>query len=295
MAKKRKALGRGLDAILPSNVPAAVPDTKEASPVGVALIPLQQIETNPFQPRNDFDEQALSELADSIKEHGIIQPLTLRKLAKGQYQLIAGERRLRAAKLAELNEVPAYVRVANDEQMLEMALIENIQREDLNPIEIALSYQRMISELGLKQGELGAKVGKKRSSVTNYLRLLKLPPEIEKALKVGKISFGHGRSLIGVEDKEKQLQVFETIIDKGLSVRQTEDLVRKLGQTKAPKKAAHKQDPNRIHLYSLERKLEERFGNRVSLNQKKDGKGEIRISFSSNDDLNRILEMLEEN
>lgn len=290
MAKRNKGLGKGLGAILPTDLPSNKP---EVSPAGVNEIPLADIEINPFQPRNDFDKAKLNDLADSIKLHGIIQPLTVRKLSANKYQLIAGERRMRAARIAGVKEVPAYVRTADDEQMLEMALIENIQREDLNPIEIALSYQRMISELGLKQDELGEKVGKNRTSVSNYLRLLKLPAEIEKALKEKKISFGHGRTLITVDSQTMQLRIFEDIISKGLSVRQTEDLVRKLAAPKEKKKTEKAADPNRIHLDHLERQLEEKFGNKVSLIQKKDGKGEIKLNFSSNDDLQRILELLD--
>ncbi|MEM6800286.1 MAG: ParB/RepB/Spo0J family partition protein [Bacteroidota bacterium] len=293
MAKRNKGLGKGLGAILPTDLPSNKP---EVSPVGVNEIAISDIEINPFQPRNDFDEAKLKELADSIKQHGIIQPLTLRKLNSNKYQLIAGERRLRAAQIADLKEVPAYIRTANDEQMLEMALIENIQRDDLNPVEIALSYSRMITELGLKQEELGDKVGKKRSSVTNYLRLLRLPDEIKEALKEEKISFGHGKCLVSLESQDLQLKTFLTITQDKLSVRQTEELVKSL---KAPKEAKEakvfkkESDPNRIHLDHLEKQLEEKFGNKVSLNQKKDGKGEIKVNFSSNDDLQRILELLD--
>ncbi|MEL6674483.1 MAG: ParB/RepB/Spo0J family partition protein [Bacteroidota bacterium] len=294
--KNRKGLGRGLDSILPTNPPAKEPAKKASSPLGVSEIPIDQIETNPFQPRSKFDEDALKELSESIKVHGIIQPITVRKLSNKEYQLIAGERRLRASKLAKLKTVPAYIREANDEQMLEMALIENIQREDLNPIEIALSYQRMITELDLKQSELGEKVGKKRSSVTNYLRLLKLPEEIMLALKTKTISFGHGRTLIGVEDARQQLSLFDAIMEESLSVRQVEARVQALKEqgkekTKAEKQAAP--SSARIHLDEVEKNMEEKFGNRVVLAQKKDGRGEIRIPFSNTEDLNRILEILD--
>ena len=296
MAKKipDRRLGRGLDSLLPTNLPGA----PAPAPAGINEIPINQIEVNQFQPRNKFDEEALNELADSIKVHGIIQPLTVRKLSEKEYQLIAGERRLRASKIAGLKKIPAYIRTANDEQMLEMALIENIQREDLDPMEIANSYQRMIAELGLKQDDLAGKVGKKRSSVANYMRLLKLPVEIQAALKEKdkqkKISFGHARTLIAIEDSRKQLDIYQRILDDGLSVRQTEELVKQYKQTSpASKEKAKKDDKNRIHLDALEKKLEEKFGNRVSLSQKKDGKGEIKVAFSSNDDLTRILEILD--
>lgn len=292
MAKRNKGLGKGLGAILPTQLPE---DNPTVSPTGVNEIPLADIEINPFQPRNHFDPDKLKELAESVKKHGIIQPLTVRKLSGDKYQLIAGERRLRAAKAADLTQVPAYVRTADDEQMLEMALIENIQREDLNPIEIALSYQRMITELGLKQEQLGVKVGKNRTSVSNYLRLLKLPAEIEKALKEKIISFGHGRALISVDKQDDQLRLFENIILDNLSVRQTEKLVQDLAIPKAKKKAKDlkTKDANRIQLDDLEKQLEEKFGNKVTLSQKKDGKGEIKLNFSSTEDLNRILEMLD--
>ena len=297
MAKKSTGLGRGLDSLLPSSLPSSKP-AASGSPAGINEIPVNQIEVNQFQPRNKFDEEALKQLADSIEIHGIIQPLTVRKLSDKEYQLIAGERRLRASKIAGLKKVPAYIRTANDEQMLEMALIENIQREDLDPMEIANSYQRMISELGLIQEDLAKKVGKKRASVANYIRLLKLPVEIQAALKEKnkekKISFGHARTLISIEDSRKQLDIYEKILAKGLSVRQTEDLVRELSNSKPEKeKKAEEKDKNRIHLDALEKKLEEKFGNRVSLAQKKDGKGEIKVAFSSNDDLTRILEILD--
>ncbi len=301
MAKPRKrALGKGLGDILGDDLAqkAASPKGAEKAPQATTVqeIPVDQIETNPFQPRTEFEEEALSELADSISQHGIIQPLTLRKLADKQYQLIAGERRLRAAKLAGLSQLPAYIRTANDEQMLEMALIENIQREDLNPVEIALSYQRMIDELGLKQNELGTKVGKKRSTVTNYLRLLKLSPDIQTSLRKGVISMGHGRTLIGIEQQAVQLRVFDEIVEKGLSVRQTEALVRKLTTPQEPKKEAKtdgKPSTDEIHLRNVEKGLEERFGSRVKINQNAAGKGQIVINYSSVGDLNRILELME--
>lgn len=301
MAKPRKrALGKGLGEILGEDLTkkTATAVGQTAAPLATAVkeIPIAQIENNPFQPRTGFDEELLAELADSISQHGIIQPLTLRKLADNQYQLIAGERRLRASKLAGLTQLPAYIRTANDEQMLEMALIENIQREDLNPVEIALSYQRMIDELGLKQNELGTKVGKKRSTVTNYLRLLKLSPDIQTALRKGVISMGHGRALISIEQQSVQVRVFDEIVEKGLSVRQTEALVRKLSTPQEPKKES-KPDPKKqteeIHLRKVQHGLEERFGSRVKINQNAVGKGEIVISYSSVGDLNRILELME--
>jgi ParB family chromosome partitioning protein len=293
-ARKRKGLGRGLESILPTNLPSDKPEVQEAT--NINLIPVSQIETNPYQPRSEFDQQALEELADSIKEQGIIQPLTVRKLAAKQYQLIAGERRLRASKIAGLKEVPAYIRTANDEQMLEMALIENIQREDLNPIEIAISYQRMIDELGLKQSQLGDKVGKNRASVSNYLRLLKLPPKIKNGLKSKLISFGHGRTLIAVKDPIKQEDLYNEVLVNQLSVRQLETLIQEIEKNEAKSKIPAKKEEittEQIQLRRVSDQLTAKFGNKVKLNQGKTGQGEIRITFNSTKDLNRILEIID--
>ena len=293
MAKtvKKRGLGKGLEAILSSNT---TPETAEDR-VHISEIPVAQIERNPYQPREEFDETALKELAASIEVHGIIQPLTLRKLAKNSYQLIAGERRLRASKMAGLESVPAYIRTANDEGMLEMGLIENIQREDLNPVEIALSYQRMIDELKLKQSDLGKKVGKNRASVANYLRILKLPPEILTALRTRSISFGHGRALINIDNENLQIQIYQKILSSGLSVRQVEQLAREaMTPLKKPGTSTRTiQGKNDIHLKEVARSLQDKLGSKVGLNQKTTGEGEITISFSSTDDLNRILELLD--
>lgn len=292
--KKKGHLGRGLDAILPSNLEANAPQISQGAEIG--RIPIRLIkEINPYQPRTEFDQEALEDLADSVKRHGIIQPITVRKLGEQEYQLIAGERRLRASKLAGLQEIPAFVRTADDAQMLEMALIENVKREDLNPIEIALSYQRLVSELNLKQEELGTRVDKKRSTITNYLRLLKLPDDIQVGLRQGEISMGHARALISVDDPIKQLELYHLVIDKGLSVRQTEKFCR---QWKEAAKASQKPKPapqtvNDLHLKKVREKLEEKLGNKIRINQKSDGNGEISIPFSSNQDLNRILEIME--
>lgn len=291
MAKQKRGLGRGLDALLPTE---PVKSAQQASaPLSVGKVPVSQIEINPFQPRQVFDEEALKELSDSIKVHGIIQPLTLRKIGDKQYQLISGERRLRASKLAKLKEVPAYIRTANDEQMLEMALIENIQREDLDPIEVALSYQRLIDELGLKQGEVGDKVGKKRTTVTNYLSLLKLPDSIKVSLRQGEISMGHAKALRSVEDPIMQLEIFHEIRDKELSVRAAEELAKMIKQPKEAKKPSKPAvSSQQIHLNKIGKDLENRFGNKVRLSQQASGKGEIVITFSSNSDLERILDLL---
>ncbi|RYE13555.1 MAG: ParB/RepB/Spo0J family partition protein, partial [Sphingobacteriales bacterium] len=232
-AEKRRALGKGLSALLndsdnvfpnkktPASQPAEVNNLGSVNDIGI-----DQIEVNPFQPRTEFDEQALAELSDSIKKQGLIQPITVRRVTAGKYQLISGERRLRASKLAGLKEIPAYIRTANDQQMLEMALIENIQRENLNAIEVALSFQRMIDECSLKQEELGERVSKNRSTVTNYLRLLKLPPTIQASLRDGQITMGHAKALIGVDDPAQQLFFHQYIIQHDLSVRKTEEMVR---------------------------------------------------------------------
>lgn len=294
MAKRRNALGRGLSALLDdssSDGELGVPESKGDS---VSLIKIAQVETNPFQPRTHFDLVALEELSDSIKAQGIIQPITVRRLGKDSYQLISGERRLQASKLAGLEEVPAYVRTADDEQMLEMALIENIQREDLNPIEISLAYKRMIDELNLRQEDLGEKVGKKRATVNNYLRLLKLPPQIQIALRDQKISMGHARALINIENPDHQIAILNQILENGLSVRKVEELVRNLPEKKQPGDSdSPKKGEKNIHLLQLEKTMEDKFGNRVYINQKTNGRGDIKINFESTEDLNRLLELLD--
>ncbi len=294
---KKIALGRGLKSLL-----SDTPDTDrfdEAGPApstngGMSEISLGEIEVNPFQPRQHFDQEALKELAESIKVHGIIQPITVRKLARNQYQLISGERRYQASKLAGLKSIPAYVRSANDQQMLEMALIENIQRENLNPIEISLSYQRLITECSLKQDELGERVGKNRSTVTNYLRLLKLPPDIQIALRDNRLSMGHARAIISIENAESQLYIFKKIIAEDLSVRKVEELTRQLAAGKgnpSVSKALHGTNAETREIVQLQAKLSSHFGTKVSV--KSDGKkGEIKIPFLSVEDLNRLLDIL---
>lgn len=295
---KKVALGRGLSALLsdsPSEekleVEVAAPNALSEGTSGINEIPVAEIETNPFQPRQYFDEEALNELAESIKVHGIIQPITVRRLARHQYQLISGERRFQASKRAGLQMIPAYVRTADDQQMLEMALIENIQRENLNPVEIALSYQRLISECNLKQEELGERVGKNRSTVTNYLRLLKLPPDIQIALRDNKLSMGHARAIINVENPDSQLYIFKKTLQEDLSVRKVEELAR---DVMAGHKESAKQKETTAaskEITQLQGKLSSHFGTKVSV--KSDGKkGDIRIPFLSIEDLNRILEIL---
>jgi len=297
--EKRNALGKGLSALLNDSV-NVLPDknrpagsSPEVNPLGsINEIKIAEIEVNPFQPRTDFDEQALAELADSIKLQGLIQPITVRRVNAHKYQLISGERRLRASKIAGLTLIPAYVRTANDQQMLEMALIENIQRENLNAIEVALSFQRMIEECSLKQEELGERVSKNRSTVTNYLRLLKLPPGIQASIRDGRISMGHARALISIDDPAKQLFIHQHIIKDGLSVRKVEELVR--GLQKLPVKKEGKQpEPISYQFQKIEDDLASKFSTRVRLKVDTRGKGVIEIPFLSDDDLGRILEMLD--
>jgi ParB family transcriptional regulator, chromosome partitioning protein len=298
--EKRNALGKGLSALLNdtpdvrSDRPAAV--SNDTNSLGsVNEIKISEIEVNPFQPRTEFDEQALKELSESIKLQGLIQPITVRRVNAHSYQLISGERRLRASKLAGLTTIPAYVRTANDQQMLEMALIENIQRENLNAIEVALSFQRMIDECHLKQEELGERVSKNRSTVTNYLRLLRLPPAIQSSIRDGQISMGHARALINIDDPAKQLFIHQHIIKDGLSVRKVEELAREVNNHRAPAKKAPAQqaDAAPYAFQKIEDDLASKFSTRVKLKVDRQGKGMIEIPFLSEDDLNRILEMLD--
>jgi len=287
---KKKALGRGLDAILSS------PDTDITSEDisgnyvagAVAELELDTIETNPFQPRTEFDEMALEELTVSIKKQGIIQPITVRKMGFNKYQLISGERRYRASKLAGLKTIPSYIRVANDEQMLEMALVENIQRQNLNAIEIGISYQRLMDECEITQDDVSKRVGKKRSTITNYIRLLKLPAEVQLALTSKQISMGHARALISVEDALSQLKILEKIITDNLSVREVEkmvkDLLNPLGGIKT--KGIQTKTPAMIE-YSG--RISELIGRDVKVTAGANGNGKLMISFKSEEDLRRIM------
>lgn len=294
--QKKTGLGKGLRALLDdSDMPEVDRQqiTNENPSLGsISTIKISQIEVNPFQPRTEFDPEALQDLSDSIKLQGLIQPITVRQSGQNSYQLISGERRLRASKLAGLTEIPAYVRTANDQQMLEMALIENIQRENLNAIEVALSFQRMIDECNLKQEELGDRVSKNRSTVTNYLRLLKLPPAIQAAIRDKEISMGHARALISVEDPVKQLYIFQEIVKYGLSVRKVEELVREVQKTGKPSKL-QKADGISFQYMKIQDDLASKFSTRVKLKLRDKGAGSIEIAFMSDDDLNRILEMLD--
>lgn len=290
--KKKQVLGRGLSALLSDadKVPAAVTEEKVIAVSSISEIPIEQIEAYKNQPRTHFDQEALQELADSIKVQGIIQPITVRRLSEKEYQIISGERRYRASKLAGLTSIPAYVRTADDQQMLEMALIENIQRENLNAIEISLSYQRLISECNLKQEELGERVGKNRATVTNYLRLLKLPPVIQAAIRDNQLSMGHARAIISVENVEDQLAIFNKIIKEDLSVRKVEEWVRG-NAIQGAKKPAEKSSEN-VELKQLQNRLSSHFGTKITILSDEKLKGEIKIPFVSKDDLNRILEII---
>ncbi|WP_304066240.1 ParB/RepB/Spo0J family partition protein [Pedobacter glucosidilyticus] len=302
MTKERKfGLGKGLGALLNDTPdtsyqrqqPIVSENINAASLGSISKININQIQVNPFQPRFEFDEEALKELSESIKLQGLIQPITVRKVGDS-YQLISGERRLRATKMAGIDEIPAYIRTANDQQMLEMALIENIQRENLNAIEVALSFQRMIDECSLKQEELGDRVSKNRSTITNYLRLLKLPPVIQAAIRDNHLSMGHARALISVEDSSSQLFIFQEIIDKDLSVRKVEELVRNIKQNGAKKpESAKKADGVSFQYQKIQDDLSSKFATKIKMKVQPNGKGSIEIPFLSDDDLNRILELLD--
>ena len=293
--KKNTGLGKGLGALLaePSSIVHKIKSESiirnKSSLIGEIYI--SQIEVNPYQPRSHFSEEALDDLAKSIQVQGIIQPITVRKLSENKYQLISGERRLQASKKAGLDQIPAYIRLADDQQMLEMALIENIQRENLNAIEIALSYQRLLSECNLKQEQLGDRVGKNRSTVTNYLRLLKLPPDIQVGLRDGLLSMGHARSLIVIDNIDLQLEIFQKILTDALSVRKTESIVRGLMNKKT--KNGFQTTPMTPQIEKVQRRLSSYFGTMVKIKSKNNAKGEISIPFASVNELNRILDLIE--
>ncbi len=297
--QNKDLLGKGIRSLL-QNIDADLKTTEgnlktnvveEAT--GTNRLAITEIVINPKQPRRDFDETALNELATSIKLHDIIQPLTVSKLANGKYQLIAGERRFRASKIAGLKDVPVYIRQANDQQLLELALLENLQRENLNAVEIALSYKRMMEELSYTQEQVAERMGKERSTVTNYIRLLKLPPDIQLAVRNGSLSMGHARALVNIDTIDKQLFVFKEIISKGLSVRQTEELVRKM--YKADKQGAVKPSVKN-ELPPAYRKIEDNlashFGTKVRMAHNKKGYGSISIEYYSLEELNKILEAM---
>lgn len=292
---KRAALGKGLGALLADanqiqGIPNEIHVPVEAGPASVIMIPLEQIVPNPYQPRVTFDEEALEELKESILTLGIIQPLTLRQTAPGKYQIISGERRFRASKAAGLKSVPAYIRKADDTAMLEMAIVENIQRENLDAIETALSFQRLIDECELTQEAMALRVGKKRATITNYLRLLKLPEEIQKAVKVGKISVGHAKALLGVENIEEQLKLCEKTILKEWSVRQLEQNVAALSEKRKNDREANEELPELY--YHIAEEIGRHFDNNVAVRKAPKGGGSITIRFSSDSQLEGFLQTL---
>ena len=299
MPKKRESLGRGLSAILGNNTAKISTEIRED---GVPLagqtyeILISEIETNPFQPRIEFNQEKLHELAASIEQLGIIQPITVRKLQENKYQLISGERRFRASQLAGLNKIPAFVRIANDQEMLEMALGENIQREDLNPIEVALSYQRLIDEIKLTQEECSERVGKNRSTVTNFLRLLKLPSEIQKGLSNGEISTGHARALISVQNSDTQINIYHDIVANGYSVREVEQLAKDFRDNNykrtSKKKAISIANPLPFQQQKMAHDLSRNLDKEIELKRNKKGKGKLIIHFNNDVGLAKIFEII---
>jgi ParB family chromosome partitioning protein len=290
MQGRKKALGRGLSALLEGSTSELTGEELPAIPAShmVSAIPLDQLETNPFQPRSQFEEKELSELAVSIQEQGIIQPVTVRKIGPDRYQLITGERRCRAARIAGLTEMPAFIRLANDEQMLEMAIVENIQRTDLNPLEVALSFQRLIEECRIRQEDLGQKIGKDRSTISNYIRLLRLPAEIQVAVRDGIISMGHARAIISVEDEKQQLQLLQKILEKKLSVRQVEDLVRELLKPAKPTSpAGPKLLPSQYE--QAKNAISGKLQSVVEIRLQRRGKGSILIHFNSEEEFYKLI------
>jgi ParB family chromosome partitioning protein len=294
-AVKKQALGRGLSALLkdPENDIKSVDDKNADKVVGNILeVEIEAIEINPFQPRTNFNEEALQELATSIKELGVIQPITVRKLDFNKYQLISGERRLRASKLVGMTTIPAYIRIANDNESLVMALVENIQRHDLDPIEIALSYQRLIEEIQLTQEQMSERVGKKRSTITNYLRLLKLDPIIQTGIRDGFISMGHGRAMINIEDQDVQTDIYQKIVSQNLSVRDTEALVKKHQDGLKPAAVKAKKGNSFAIADEQKKAITNFFGAKVDVSIAANGKGKISIPFHSEEDFNRIVKLI---
>tara|TARA_B100000809_G_scaffold266912_1_gene332889 strand:- start:1601 stop:2494 length:894 start_codon:yes stop_codon:yes gene_type:complete len=293
---KKPALGRGLGALLQNAdtdiTVNSIGQEKGAVVGSVSSIAIKEIETNPFQPRTQFEKEALLELSNSIKELGIIQPVTVRKLGYGKYQLISGERRFRASQIAGLTEIPAFIRIANDQEMLEMALVENIQRQELDAIEIAFSYQKLIEECGLTQEKMSERVGKKRSTVANYLRLLKLPAEIQLSIRTRDISMGHARALVNIDDEKLKVTLSRRIIKEGLSVRQIEEIVK---ESKAETSLALKKNPA-SNLSFTQKKIKEDLSefltSKVQLQTNSNGKGKLTIPFTSEKELERIVELL---
>ena len=294
-AVKKQALGRGLSALLkdPENDIKSVEDKNADKVVGnIIELEIDAIEINPFQPRTNFNEESLQELSTSIKELGVIQPITVRKLDYNKYQLISGERRLRASKLAGLETIPAYIRIANDNESLVMALVENIQRHDLDPIEIALSYQRLIDEIQLTQEQMSDRVGKKRSTIANYLRLLKLDPIIQTGIRDGFISMGHGRAIINIEDHDAQADIYQKIVSRNLSVRETEALVKNYHDSLKPAPAKAAKGSTFIVGDDHKKAISGFFGAKADVKVDGKGKGKITIPFHSEEDFNRIIKLI---
>lgn len=298
MSKKKEQLGQGLRALL-GNIESIEKSEDVKKEVvqelskSVEEIPVENIEINPYQPRKEFDQEELLALVQSIKVLGLIQPITVRSIGADKYQIISGERRWRASKLAGLKSVPAYIRIADDQGMLEMALVENIQRSDLNPLEIALSYQRLIDECDLQHDEMAKRVGKERSTVSNYIRLLKLPPDIQSALKSKKISMGHARAIIGLENPTDQLHVYKKIIGESLSVRNTEKLVREIKTPKSSIKEAPK-TVEHPEIKKIRDRLGYLLGSKIDIQRSSRGKGKIIIHFNSDDQFNNIIDQIED-
>ncbi len=282
-APKKNALGRGLGALI------ELDNIQTAGSSQINEIPLDSIEANPNQPRKTFDTEALEELAASIKELGVVQPVTLREISEGRYQIISGERRCRASRMAGLTSIPAYIKTADDEALMEMALVENIQREDLNAIEIALSYQRLIDEYKFTQERLGEKVGKKRATVTNYLRLLKLPAEVQLGLKAGKIEMGHARALVSIQDPADMIRIYEETVKNGYSVRKLEDIVKRLSEKPEPKKKTQKTSD----YDALSNRLAHVFKSKVKIDRNSKGSGKIVLSFTNDEQFENIMSILD--
>lgn len=292
MASKKPPIpGRGLDAIL-GNIDVDTLGSNESDvTASISMVSISEIETNPYQPRREFDETALQELAQSIREQGVITPITVRRMPDGKYQLIAGERRFRASQIAGLTELPAYIRIATDGQMMEMALVENIQRENLNAMEIALSYNALVEECQLTHEQLSQRVGKDRSTITNYLRLLNLPAETQLALSSGQISMAHARALINVEDPEKHLAILHDIVNRHLSVHQTEQMVKASKAMDKPTPVASKPELPTTHS-AAQSQLRQMFGSDVEIKRSRRGKGTMTIHFSNDEDFERIMKIL---
>ena len=292
---KRSALGKGLSALL-ENADTTITSTNGDAVIGsISTLPISCIEANPFNPRTNFEKDALTDLSNSIKAHGIIQPLTVRKLGRGKYQLISGERRFRASQLAGLTDVPAYIRIANDQTMLEMALVENIQREDLNPIEVALSYSRLIKECDLTQDQLSQKISKSRSSITNHLRLLKLPVEIQAGVRSKQITMGHARALVSAGDEKTQVDLFNRVVTEKLSVRDIESILRGEQLTPYTKKEERNRSKFKTIIseneYVFKEHLSDKLATTIEIKKTPKGTGKIIVNFDSDNDLNRIMEL----